>query len=229
MAWDRGRPGPPAGAFAQAHGQAIDTAAKALSEVLSAFAADTARLERGSRSSGWSRWRATPILKTVAPRCCWRCCSMATGKPIKRSPCSSQCRAGDALIAQVRDIQVRILTDEKRLDEAYALSWNAASAPGATIGDFSRLGDVLHSMKRYPESADYYGRAIVLAQAQGLKDELWPLLLLQASSLEEGKRWPEARAALNRASQSRRGSRCCSTSWAMPSSSAARTWIRPRR
>jgi tetratricopeptide (TPR) repeat protein len=68
--------------------------------------------------------------------------------------------------------------------------------PNATIGDFSRLGDVYHSMKRYDDSAATYGKAIALARQQGLKDELWPLLLLQASSLEQGKRWPEARQAL---------------------------------
>ena len=51
-------------------------------------------------------------------------------------------------------------------------------------------------MKRYDDSANAYGKAVALARAQGLKDEVWPLLLLQASSLEEGKRWPEAREAL---------------------------------
>ena len=51
-------------------------------------------------------------------------------------------------------------------------------------------------MKRHSEAADAYGRAIALAQAQGLQSELWPLLLLQASALEEADRWPEAKAAL---------------------------------
>ncbi len=38
-----------------------------------------------------------------------------------------------------------------------------------------------------------------MATAQGLKTELWPLLLLRANALEQGKRWPEAKQALEQA------------------------------
>jgi Flp pilus assembly protein TadD len=54
-------------------------------------------------------------------------------------------------------------------------------------------------MKRHDDAAAAYGRAAALATAQGLKTELWPLLLLQASALENGKRWPESKTALERA------------------------------
>jgi Flp pilus assembly protein TadD len=54
-------------------------------------------------------------------------------------------------------------------------------------------------MKRNNEAADAYGRAIAFAQAQKLDGQLWSLLLLRASSLEEAGRWPEARAALQQA------------------------------
>jgi tetratricopeptide (TPR) repeat protein len=177
-------------------GQAIDTPAKALSEVLTAFAADVARLERGSPPFG-----LVQVARFANPQNSGAAVLLALlldgdGQADQALAVLQGVRPDDGLIAQVRDVQVRILGDEKRLDEAYAIAWSGASAPGATIGDLSRLGDVLHSMKRYPESADYYGRAIALAQAQGFETELWPLLLLQASSLEEGKRWPEARAAL---------------------------------
>ena len=40
----------------------------------------------------------------------------------------------DALTAQVRDVQVRILSDEKRFDEAYQIAATAAAAPGAENG-----------------------------------------------------------------------------------------------
>jgi len=177
-------------------GQAIDTPAKALSEVLTAFAADVARLERGPPPIG-----LVQVARYANPQNSGAAALLALlldgdGHPDQALAVLEPVRPDDALIAQVRDIQVRILGDEKRLNEAYAIAWNGASGPAPSIGDFSRLGDVLHSMKRYPESADYYGRAIALAKAQGLKNELWPLLLLQASSFEEGKHWPEARAAL---------------------------------
>jgi Flp pilus assembly protein TadD len=51
-------------------------------------------------------------------------------------------------------------------------------------------------MKRDNEAAGAYGRAVALANAQGRKAELWTLLLLQASALEEANRWPEAKQAL---------------------------------
>ena len=100
---------------------------------------------------------------------------------------------------QVRDVQVRILRDEKKFDEAYQIAAAAAASPNADIGDFSRLGDVLESMKRHNEAADAYGRAIALAQAQKLDGQLWSLLLLRASALEDANRWPEAKAALQQA------------------------------
>jgi tetratricopeptide (TPR) repeat protein len=102
----------------------------------------------------------------------------------------------DALISEVRDVQTRILTSAKRINEAYQVAAAAAAAPGAEATDLSRLGDVFQAMKRHSQAADAYGRAITMAQAQKLKSELWSLLLLRASALEEANRWPEARAAL---------------------------------
>ncbi len=178
------------------NGQAIDTSAKALSEVLTAFAADLARLERGPPPIGLVQVArfANPQNSSAAVLL-----SLLLDGDDQSDQALSVLRSvpqNDALIAQVRDIQVRILTDEKRLNEAYAVAAGPGLGPNATVGDLSRLGDVYRSMKRYDESANLYGKSVALARAEGLKDEVWPLLLLQASSLEEGKRWPEARVAL---------------------------------
>jgi tetratricopeptide (TPR) repeat protein len=178
------------------NGQGIDTSAKALSEVLTAFAADLARLERGPPPIG-----LVQVARYANPQNSSAAVLLALlldgdGQSNPALAVLQSVAPNDALIAQVRDIQVRILTDEKRLNEAYSIAAGPALAPNATVGDLSRLGDVYRSMKRYDDSANMYGKAVVLARAQGLKDEVWPLLLLQASSLEEGKRWPEAREAL---------------------------------
>ena len=53
-------------------------------------------------------------------------------------------------------------------------------------------------MKRNNEAADAFGRAIALTNAEGRKADLWTLLLLQASALQDANRWPEAKAALQR-------------------------------
>jgi tetratricopeptide (TPR) repeat protein len=102
----------------------------------------------------------------------------------------------DALSGQVRDVQVRILTDSKRLNEAFAIASAAANARDASVNDLSRLGDIYQALKRYNEAAATYGRALALANAQGLKSQLWPLLLLQANAFEQAGRWPETKAAL---------------------------------
>jgi len=105
----------------------------------------------------------------------------------------------DALISQARDVQVRLLTESKRFDEAFALASSMASDRNAGIGDFTRLGDVYQAMGRNTDAANAYGRAVSLAKNQGLKNELWTLMLLRASALEEANRWPEARGDLEQA------------------------------
>ncbi len=102
----------------------------------------------------------------------------------------------DPMAAQARDTAARILVDQERFDEALALARSGASARDAGIDDFARLGDVLHSAKRYNEAADAYGRAIALARAQNLRSELWPLHLLRATALESADRWPETKQEL---------------------------------
>lgn len=178
------------------NGQAIDTSAKALSEVLTAFAADLARLERGPPPIGLVQVARFANPQNSSAAVLLSLLLDGDGQSDQALGVLHSVAQNDALIAQVRDIQVRILTDEKRLNEAYAVAAGPGLGPNATVGDLSRLGDVYRSMKRYDDSANMYGKSVALARAQGLKDEVWPLLLLQASSLEEGKRWPEAREAL---------------------------------
>jgi tetratricopeptide (TPR) repeat protein len=95
-------------------------------------------------------------------------------------------------------VQVRILSDHKRYNEAYALAAAAANDRLAGVSAYSRLADVLEAMGRHVEAANAYGRAISLANAQGLKSGMWSMLLLQANALEEANHWPEAKAALQR-------------------------------
>ena len=180
-------------------GEAIDTTAKALSAVLTAFGAELARLQRAAPPVGLvqiARYAdpgnsgATALLALLLDSDDRSDEALALLAAVDRN---------DALISQVRDVQVRILTKEKRLNEAYVIAATATSQSGAGMNDFSRLGDVLEAMNRHGDAADAFGRAVTLANAQGLKGELWPLLLLRASSLEQADRWPEAKAALEQA------------------------------
>ena len=177
-------------------GQAIDTLPKAFGEVLTAFAADLTRMQRAARPVG-----LVQIARYVNPQNSSATALLALllagqDRSAEALALLRSVPANDALIANVRDAQVRILTDDKRLNEAYQIAASAVVSPNADVSDYSRLGDVLQSMKRHTAAADAYGRAIAFAQAEGLKSELWKQLLLRASALEDAERWPEAKVAL---------------------------------
>jgi tetratricopeptide (TPR) repeat protein len=177
-------------------GQAIDGLPKAFSEVITAFAADLTRLQRGTPPIGLvqvARFGNPQSSSTAA------LLALLLANQDRVDEALAVLRtvpANDALITQVRDVQTRILSDEKRLNEAYQVAAAATSSSGADATDFSRLGDVLQSMKRHPQAADAYGRAITVAEARNQKSLLWTLHLLRASALEDANRWPEARSAL---------------------------------
>jgi tetratricopeptide (TPR) repeat protein len=177
-------------------GEAIDNLSKAFSEVLTAFSADLIRLQRSQPPVG-----LVQVARYVEPQNSGTTALLAIliagqGRTDEALALLRTVPANEALIAGVRDAQTRILTEAKRLNEAYQVAAAAASAPGAEAADYSRLGDVLQAMKRPAQAADAYGRAIQMAQTQNLKSELWSLLLLRANALEDANRWPEAKAAL---------------------------------
>lgn len=179
-------------------GEGIDTGAAALSDVLSSFAADLARLQRDAPPVGFAQVAhyadpgnssATALLGLLLN---------ASDRGDEALALLGTIRQDDPLISQVRDVEVRILTNAKRYDAAYAIAAAAVKQPGAGMNDFSRLGDVLEQMGRHTEAAAAYARSVAIATAQGEKDQLWSLLLLQASAYEQANRWPEAQASLQR-------------------------------
>ena len=105
---------------------------------------------------------------------------------------------GDPFYSDALDAQVRALGDAERLDEALSLAQAGVQRGDARSEDFGRLGDVLSAMERHEQAAAAYQRAVALGG--GLKpDQLWPLLLLQASALESADKWPQAKAVLQQA------------------------------
>jgi tetratricopeptide (TPR) repeat protein len=180
-------------------GQAIDSLPKALSDALTGFSIDLARMQRSAPPIG-----LVQVARYLNPQngSAITLLALLLAQQDRSDEALALLRAvpqNDALIADVRDVQTRILTNAKRYNEAYQLAATAAAAPQADATDFSRLGDVLEAMKRHDAAADAYGRAVELTQAHGVKSDLWTLLLLRASALQEGKHWTEAKAALQQA------------------------------
>ncbi|HUE78507.1 MAG TPA: tetratricopeptide repeat protein [Sphingomicrobium sp.] len=177
-------------------GLAIDAPAKAYAELLLGMAADLNRIDN----------RALPISMVQVARFADPGNSAAIvllallldarDRAAEAMDVLRNIPASDPLAPQARDTAARILVDSDRFDEALALARSAASARDAALGDFARLGDVLHSAERYNEAADAYGRAIAMARAQNLQSELWPLHLLRATAFESADRWPEAKQEL---------------------------------
>ena len=180
-------------------GQSIGNLPEAFSDVLTAFAADLTRLQRGTPPIGLVQVARYADPQNSSATALLALLLASQDRSEEALALLRTVPAGDGMISQIRDVQVRILTDDKRLNEAYQIAAGAASASTADVSDYSRLGDVLQSMKRHGEAADAYGRAIAFAQAQNLKSALWTLLLLRASALEDSNRWPEARSALQQA------------------------------
>ncbi len=180
-------------------GEAIDSLPKAFAEVLTAFSADIARMQRAAAPIGLMQ-----VAHYLNPQDSGTSALLALllARQDRTAEALALLRsvpADDPLGSEVRDVQVRILTDKKRLDEGYQVAASAAAATTADISDYSRLGDVLQAMKRHDAAADAYGRAIAFAQAQHLQGELWSLLLLRAGALDDAGRWPEVKAALRQA------------------------------
>lgn len=177
-------------------GQAVDNLAKAYGEVLTAFSGDLTRLQRSAPPIGLVQVARYANPQNSSTTALLALLLAGQDRVNEALGVLRAVPAGDALSSQLRDVQVRILTDDKKLSEAYQVALSATAVPGAGADDFSRLGDVLQAMKRHGEAADAYGRAIAIAQGLNQKEQLWTLLLLRASALEDGNRWPEARAAL---------------------------------
>ena len=105
----------------------------------------------------------------------------------------------DPMSMQARDAEVRALSDADRQAEALQVAQRAVASGNPAVGDYARLGDVLTSLKRYEEAAAAYARALQLVGPNGRPEDRWPLLLLQASALEEANHWPQTRHLLTQA------------------------------
>ncbi|MEO6225053.1 MAG: tetratricopeptide repeat protein [Sphingomicrobium sp.] len=177
-------------------GQAIDTGAEALSEALTAFSADLARMQHVAPPIGLIQAARYADPRNVGATALLALLLNQQDRSNEALALLGAIDRNDPLISPVRDIQVRILVDQKRFTEAYQIAALAVAGPAVDPDDYSRLGEVYAAMKRFDLAADAYRRAIVAASAGGAKESQWGLHLLHASALEDAHRWPESKAAL---------------------------------
>ena len=101
----------------------------------------------------------------------------------------------DGLASRARDGEVRALDGAGRKDEAVQVAQRAIADGLNSVTDYARLGDAYEAVDKHAEAAAAYTQALQLAGNARAEDR-WPLMVLQASALEEGDRWAEARAIL---------------------------------
>ena len=163
---------------------------------------------RRRRQLAWFRSRVTPIPQNSSATALLALLLDAADRSDEALALLAAVPQDDPLISQVRDVQVRILTDDKRFNDAYAIAAAAAEASGGRdrrLFAARRRSEVDGPTRRGGRCVRPRRRD---CQRAGSKDELWSLLLLQANALEEANRWPEAKAALQQALAFARTSRC---------------------
>ena len=173
-------------------GQAIDSNAKAYSELLLGLAlalnkvsdkslpislAQIARHTNPSNSAG------TLLLALLLDAGGRDADALATLRTIDRD---------EPFATPAQDAEVRILNAMGKSDEALARARTfAAATPNADA--FSRLGASLIEREQFAEAAEAYGRALALSASGTGSDEPWALYLFRASALESAGRWDEAK------------------------------------
>jgi Flp pilus assembly protein TadD len=106
----------------------------------------------------------------------------------------------DPFNGAARDARLAMLVQAGQADRALAEAQAATAAPGATIDDWTRLGDLLTNAKRPAEAAKAYDQALTLAGGDKAPAEVaWPLLLQEANAVLAAGDWPSARSKAARA------------------------------
>ncbi len=108
----------------------------------------------------------------------------------------SHIKPDDTLAPLARARRAGIMLETDRSAEAIALL-EAATASGASAGDWSRLGEAYQSTERYSDAVRAYDRALALSKADG--PDMWTLYFARGAAHERAGNWPQAEADLRRA------------------------------
>ncbi len=172
---------------------AVDTGAKALSEVLTALSADLARLNRGA-PVGLAQVATYANPDNSAASILLAVLLNMRDRPDNALAVLSAIAPSDPLSGQARDTRIRMLIEHDRANEALGLARADINLGGAD--NWARLGDVEEALGRHLEAAAAFGKAIEAERQSGRSDRLWTFYLLRASAFEAAGKWPEARADL---------------------------------
>ncbi|QIK77612.1 tetratricopeptide repeat protein [Sphingomonas piscis] len=181
----------------KAVGQRVETAAQAISELLTGVALDLSRGDKDLPVSLLNVARFADPANSSAPVIQGLLLD-SIDRPEAAIASFRAVPNGDGLAAQARTYEVRTLLEQERLSEAEALAGRLANRSDASVADYQRLAIVYRTQKKPAEAAAVLGRAISLAMSQGVKN-LWPLYYERAVAFEQANRWPESKNDLQTA------------------------------
>ena len=103
----------------------------------------------------------------------------------------------DTLASLARARRAGILLETDRAPQSVTLLEAAAKTPGASIEDWSRLGEAYQRTDRFAEAARAYDRALALAGPD--TPDVWTLYFSRGAAYERAGQWPQAEADLRKA------------------------------
>jgi Flp pilus assembly protein TadD len=179
---------------------AVDTPAAAIGELYVHVAADLNRQQAAPLALGFARIATLLAPDSSEPWLVTASLLSLGGADDAALDAVSHVAPDDPFAGSARDTRILLLVRAGRSDQALAEAQAATQAADATIGDWSRLGDLLSAAKKPADAAQAYDHALALAGGDKAPAEVaWPLLLQQANAVLEAGDWPTARSKAARA------------------------------
>ncbi|MBA2936353.1 hypothetical protein HZF05_19910 [Sphingomonas sp. CGMCC 1.13654] len=179
---------------------AIDTPAAGIAELNVRIAADLNRQQAAPLALGFARIATMLAPDASEPWLVTASLLSLGGADDAALDAVNHVSPDDPFAGAARDTRVMLLVRAGHSDQALAEAQAATQAPGATLGDWTRLGDLLSAAKKPTEAAQAYDHALTMAGGEKAPAEIaWPLLLQEANAVLEAGDWPTARVKAARA------------------------------
>lgn len=179
---------------------AIDTPSEGIAELYVRVAADLNRQQVAPLALGFARVATMLAPETSEPWLVTASLLSLGGADDAALEAVNHVSPDDPFAGVARDTRLMLLVRAGHKDQALAEAQAAVREPDATIGDWTRLGDLLSASKQPAEAGQAYDHALGMAGGDKAPAEIaWPLLLQEANAVLEAGDWPTARTKAARA------------------------------
>ncbi|WP_265529843.1 tetratricopeptide repeat protein [Sphingomicrobium marinum] len=177
----------------QSLGFAVDTPAKAFSQLLLALAIDVNRGQRLDLPLALTQISRAADGKNAQAAIVTALLLHQLDRSDEALPLLSAIPAKHLLASSARDSEVQVLMQTNRLNRALAIAQEGVRQTPDAPGVHGRVGDVLGALDRHAEAADAYAR-----ERGGSLDD-WTLLFLEGAQRNDAGQWEAAETLLRHA------------------------------